>query len=503
MMQAKRRCALFVLPLLLLTACASGPQRPQDLTTLGAGEAAALIRAGKLTSTELTEALLARAGERASLNAFITLDRKAALEAAARADKALREGARPGPLHGVPIVVKDNIHVAGLPSSAGTPALRGFVPKQHAPVVARLVDAGAVVLGKTNMHELAFGISGFNEGFPGPGGAVGVRNPYDPTRFAGGSSSGTGAAIGARLAPAGLGTDTGGSVRIPAAVNGGAGLRPSLGRYSAEGIAPISHSRDTAGPIARTVADVALLDSVMAGRPVPAAASLKGLRLGVARDYFFANLDADTAAVTQAALARLQAAGVEIVEVKMPGLAELNGRTSFPVALYEAHDDLQAYLRTHGTGLTIKDVAAAIASKDVKGTYDALVLTRKLPGPDGLVDAKPAYDAAVADARPALRKLYADTFARNRIEALVFPTTPKVAIPQGPEASSLQNFLAFIQNTDPGSNAAVPGLSLAAGLGASGLPVGLEIDGPAGSDERLLAIGLAMERVLGPVPAPR
>src|SRR5437763_10091395 len=235
------RAALAVSTLIVLLAgCVSTPQRPSDLTELGVADAAALIRARKITSVELTQAYLARAEANRDLNAFITLDRAAALEAARRADAAL--GTAKGVLHGVPLVVKDNTHVAGLPNTAGTPALRDFVPKEHAPTVKRLVDAGAVILGKTNMHELAFGISGYNEAFY-TAQPIGTRNPYDRTRIAGGSSSGTGAAIAARLAPGGLGSDTGGSVRIPAGLTGGAGLRPTIGRYRQDGVTPISHSR--------------------------------------------------------------------------------------------------------------------------------------------------------------------------------------------------------------------------------------------------------------------
>src|SRR5436305_2424907 len=287
--------------IVLLAGCVSVPQRPSDLTELGVADAAALIRAKQVTSVELTQAYLARAEANRDLNAFITLDRAVALEAARRADAELAAGTAKGVLHGVPLVVKDNTHVAGLPNTAGTPALRGFIPKEHAPIVKRLLDAGAVVLGKTNMHELAFGISGYNEGFF-TAQPIGTRNPYDRTRIAGGSSSGTGAAIGARLAPGGLGSDTGGSVRIPAALSGGAGLRPTIGRYSQDGVTPISHSRDTVGPMAQTVSDVALLDAVITGGRTPAPAPLSGVRLGIYRGYFFTDLDADTRTVTEGAL---------------------------------------------------------------------------------------------------------------------------------------------------------------------------------------------------------
>src|SRR5882672_11324467 len=258
-----RRAALAVLTLALAAAgCASVPARPDDLTELGVADAAKLIAVKKVTSVELTEAYLARAEANRDLNAFITLDRDGALAAARRADADLAIGPPRGALHGVPLVVKDNTHVAGLPNTAGTPGLREFVPTEHAPTVRSLVNAGAVILGKTNMHELAFGISGYNEAFF-TAQPIGTRNPYDRTRIAGGSSSGTGAAIAARLAPGGLGSDTGGSVRIPAGLTGGAGLRPTLGRYSQESVTPIAHSRDTVGPMAQTVVDVALLDSVV------------------------------------------------------------------------------------------------------------------------------------------------------------------------------------------------------------------------------------------------
>ena len=482
--------------------CASTAKQSVDPSALGVGEAARLIREKKVTSTELVQAALARAEANAALNAFITVDRAGALIAAKQADADVIAGTLKGPLHGVPLVVKDNTHVKGLPNTAGTPALRGFVPQENAPTVQRLVDAGAVILGKTNMHELAFGISGYNQATytveP-----IGVRNPYDRNRFAGGSSSGTAAAIAAGIVPGGLGSDTGGSSRIPSAVTGGAGFRPSIGRYDNSAVTPISHTRDTVGPMARTVSDVALLDAVITGGKVPEPATLKGIRLGVYRAHFFKNLDADTQAVTDAALEKLRKAGAAIVEVDMPDLQKLNGNASFPIALYEAYDDMAAYLAKYRPGQTVETLASMIVSEDVKGTYNALVVPRKLPTPDGLIDAAPVYEAAMKQARPALIQHYADTFQKYNIDALIFPTVPHVAAVQGPDASKLETFLLFIQNTDPGSVAGVPGLSIPAGLGpTTKLPVGIEIDGPQGSDLRLLSIGMAIERVLGPTPPP-
>jgi Asp-tRNA(Asn)/Glu-tRNA(Gln) amidotransferase A subunit family amidase len=476
-------------------------QTAPNLDTLTATQAAADICAGKITSASLTSAAIARAKANTKLNAFITLDEAGAMKAAAAFDASRKKGGCK-PLGGVPVVIKDNIEVAGLPSTAGTPALKGFVPKKDAPAAAKLRAAGAIIIGKTNMHELAFGISGYNGGFK-TGPEPGVRNAYDASKIAGGSSSGTGAAVGARIVTAGLGTDTGGSVRVPCAVNGCASLRPTVGRYPQTGIAPISHTRDTAGPMAATVADVALLDRIITGGGAVTPANLKEVRLGVVKTML-ANLDGDTESAFRTALDKLKSAGVTLVDVEMPKLGELNGKVGFPLALYEAYDDVVAYLKKSGTGVTIEEVAKSIASPDVKGTYDGLVIPRKLPGPNNtVVDAKPAYDDAMKTARPALQALYKDTFAKNKLDAIVFPTVPKVAIAAQPDSSSLENFLLFIQNTDPGSNAGMPGIQIPVALGASSkLPVGIELDGPAGSDRRLLAIGMAMEKVFGRLPAP-
>jgi indoleacetamide hydrolase len=487
-----------------VTACAASCAQAQsavDLDHLTATQAASDLCAGKYKSAALVSAVLARAKARPELNAFITLDEAGAMKAARAYDAAPRRRASCKPLGGVPIAIKDNIEVAGLPATAGTPALKAYVPDDDAPVVAKLRAAGAIIIGKTNMHELAFGISGYNAAFK-TGAEFGVRNAYDTAKIAGGSSSGNAAAIAARIIPATIGTDTGGSVRIPCAFNGCVSLRPTVGRYPQAGIAPISHTRDTAGPMAGSMADVALLDRIIAGGRTIEAAGLKGVRLGLVAATM-ANLDADTKAAFAAALEKLKAAGVTVVDVDMPKLAELNGQVGFPVALYEAYDDMAAYLK-RGAKISIEELAKGIASPDVKGTYEGLVIPRKLPGPDNtVVDAKPAYEAAVKTARPALQRLYRDTFANNHLDAIVFPTVPRVAIDANPDSSSVPNFVLYIQNTDPGSNAGVPGIQLPIALGAaSKLPVGIELDGPERSDRRLLSIGLALERLFGKIPPP-
>jgi Asp-tRNA(Asn)/Glu-tRNA(Gln) amidotransferase A subunit family amidase len=484
-----------VLALLAGLAAAPAAAQQPDLTRLTAVEAAAAIRNGTVTSRALVDALIARAEANRDMNAFITLDAARARAAADRADAAAAARATLGALHGVPIVVKDNINAAGLPTTAGTPALRGFIPAENAPVLQKLVEAGAIVLGKTNLHELAFGITSNNAAF-GP-----VRNARAAQRFAGGSSGGTGAAIAAGMAPAGLGTDTGGSVRIPAALNGIAGLRPTMGRYPQAGLVPISHTRDTAGPMARTIADLTLLDAIIAGgNATETPANLATIRLGLPSP-FVADLDTETARLFEAALAALRKAGVEIIPVDASEIAGLNEKVSFPVALFEVRDDLDAFVKHHGAAADIRAVAAGIASPDVKFVFDNLVL-----GNQAIPEA--VYREAVDVHRPRLIAAYAKLFADNRLDALVFPTTP---LPAQPIAGSDQNvtlngkqvptFPTFIRNTDPGSNAGIPGLSLPMGETAQGLPVGLELDGLAGSDRRLLAIGLAIEPLLRAPPA--
>ena len=444
---------------------------------------------GELSSEQLTTQALNAAERRRQLNAFIYVDRHGALKQARKTDEQRLRRKHPGPLQGIPIAVKDNIHVAGMPNTAGTPLLKSFVPDGDAPVVARLKAAGAVVLGKTNMHELAFGITSKNWAF----GAV--ANACDALYIAGGSSGGTAVAVAAGMAVAGLGTDTGGSSRIPAALNGIVGFRPTVGRYPAEGLTRISSTRDTVGPMGRSVADVAVLDAVMADETTSfAPTDLEGLRLGVPRGYFYDGLEPLVARRIETMLDALRQAGAVLVEADIDSVGELNQAVSFPVVLFETGVLLRDYLAENVPGGTLESLAESIASPDVKSILVGVV-NGDTP--------ETAYRQAIDRDRPLLKNAYAAYFARHRVEAIVFPTTPLTARPVREAGETVElngeqvpTFTIYIRNTDPGSNAGIPGLSIPLAVAPGEMPVGVEIDGPEGSDRRLLAIGAAIETLI-------
>lgn len=472
-----------------------------------AEESISAIRERKTSVRDYISIILERARQASALNAFITLTEPEATKAAEALDGAIARGDALPPLAGLAIAVKDNINMRGFPSSAGTEALRRFPVHTTAPSLQKLLDAGAIVIGKTNMHELAFGITSTNlSPFAGP-----VLNPYDRGKIPGGSSGGTAAAIAARVVPCGLGTDTGASTRLPAALTGTVGMRPSVGNGGAErryhdenAVVPLSRTRDTVGAMGRTVADVALLDSVITGTDRALAADLRGVRLGVP-PFLWSVLDEGLERVVLRAKEKLAIAGVVFVEADMPLLGQMDDSISFPIVLHEPLEDFPAYLKASGIEkeVTFNDVVNAISSPDVKAVFESV-------RNDVLGD---RYEDAMRIHRPALQRYYADYFKSHQVDALLFPTSVLPAIPIDLEKGSgtisvgggepISTLGTFLRNTSPGSVAGIPGLSLPAGLTENGLPVGLEIDGPVGSDGYLLSLGLAVEQVLGSVPPPK
>src|SRR5215469_472597 len=466
------------------------------LVELSAIDAVARLRNGEVTAERYAAALLERCQQSKALNAFITLPQEQVLEAARAADRLRSSGGKLGPLHGLPIPVKDSVNTKDMPTTGGTPALRNFQPKKDAPIVRALLAGGAIVLGKTNLHELSFGWTSNNLAF----GAV--RNPYDTQRIPGGSSGGTAVALAARMAPLGVAEDTEGSIRVPAAMCGIAGFRPTTKRYLSTGVVPITPLFDQVGPHARTVGDLALFDSVATGDwSTLSARELKGTKLGVARGYWFSDLDSEVERVAHEALRKLQAAGAELVEAEVPELARLVELTTLPIQNHDVRPGLEKYLQEYGAAVRF-DQLVAHASADIRQDFRDL-----LPGGKFFVG-DPAYKVACDVHLPKMKETFREYFARTGVAAIVFPTTmiPPPLIGEDVEVTIGEKKVAFetavARNIAPGSTAGLPGLILPAGMASGGLPIALEFDGPAGSDRSMLALGLSAERVLGAIPAP-
>lgn len=442
-----------------------------------------LLDSGKISSRELAQACIDRTHVTRDLNIYVQFDEESFLAHADRADQRLKDGERL-PLLGIPVALKDNIDALGFACGAGTRALHGMQPLRDADVVQRLRQAGAIISGKLGMHELAFGATSNNTV------TKAVRNPRSPAHIPGGSSGGSGAAVAAGLVPIAIGTDTGGSVRVPASLCGVAGFRPSVGRVPGTGIVPISKTRDTVGPLALSIRDCATLDSVLSGGEVNlAAVDLRGVRIGVPRERFWEDLQPEVRACSDAALQLLKDAGVELVDVALPGISQANDAAGFPIALYEFVRDMRGYLASTGRGVSLEDLVAGIGSPDVAAVCQPLLAQGAI--------APSVYEAALV-ARRRLQAIYEDGFRQTRIQALVFPTTPRTAAAIGEDDTVELNgkqcptFPTFIRNTDPGSNASLPGVTLPIGF-VGNLPVGLSLDAPLGFDRGLLALATSIE----------
>ena len=433
-------------------------------------ETAPLVRAGAVTPVELVNRCLAQIDARRHTNAFITVMREHALDEARRMAGEIAAGGYRGPLHGIPVSVKDLIDVAGTPTTSGSrvPARQ---PDRDAPLVKRLRAAGAIIIGKTNLHEFAFGTTSDETAY----GAV--HHPRDTSRSAGGSSGGSAAALVDGMCYGSVGTDTGGSIRIPAAACGIVGLKPAFGEISCDGVVPLSTSLDHAGPMARTVTDAALLFQAMTGLTIYEIAPAGGrLVFGVPRPYFFDRLEPGTRAVVENAIARVADAGYSLRDVAIDG-AEWTADVYLHVVLPEASCFHASNLNDHpdkyspGVRLRLEMGRYMLAEDYVRAMRLRAALTAAV---DRVLD---RCDALLLPALPIpAPRLGASTVDVDGVESPVRAT-----------------MLRLTQLFNLTGN---PAVAIPAGRGPEGLPRSLQIVGQRGRTERLLEIAAAVEKVI-------
>jgi aspartyl-tRNA(Asn)/glutamyl-tRNA(Gln) amidotransferase subunit A len=453
------------------------------LTDLSIAGAAAEVRSRRLSPVELTEAYLARVERlNPAINAYVTVTgERARADARRAADEIAKSGPR-GPLHGIPIALKDLCDTAGIRTTAGSKFFADHVPKADCAVARRLREAGSVLLGKLNTHEFAYGVTTDNPHFGT------TRNPWDQSRIPGGSSGGSGAAIAASLAAGTIGTDTGGSIRIPAALCGAVGFKPTYGRVSKAGIFPLSFIFDHAGPITRTVEDAAIMLEAIAGydpadptsERVPVdrytealVRSAKGLRVGVPRRHFYERLDPEVCAALEAALGVLGSIGASVQDVELPS-AETAIMPLFALVLAEAKHIHAERLRSRP-----QDFGADVAE----------ILSRATPSGAELV--------AALDATYALTRVMRE--ALGTVDVLATPTTPIPAVTIGQQSVLTDGveespIFALIRFTAPFNATHLPALSLPCGFTRDGLPIGLQLAGRPFDESTVLAVGKAYEQ---------
>lgn len=450
-----------------------------DVVKLGAMELALAIRSRQLSPLEAVQGYLGRIGrDNPALNVYLTVTADAALAAAAAAEQAVMRGDALGPLHGVPVALKDNYDMAGVRMTAATKFLKDHVSAADSEVAARLRQAGAIILGKVHMHEWAIGGTTRNPHF-GPG-----RNPWDPRRSPGGSSGGSGAAVAADLAPITLGTDTGGSVRIPGALNGVCGLRPTSGRVSKRGVVPVSWTLDTAGPLARRAEDIALALGAVAGNDPgdPTSADVpvddylaglrlgvKGLRIGLLGGYFRQEPWPEITVLVEQAARVFADLGARVDELELPGAEDAIDRAS-EIILAEAaafHRDRMA---------------------DSPDDFGADVLTRLRRG---AAVTGPQYALAREEQRRWRRQMEG-VFAR--FDLLVAPTCGLPA-PIIEESDGVETTRLLTRFTYPFSLARVPAMSVPCGFARGTLPVGMQVVGPAWGESAVLRAAAAYQQV--------
>jgi aspartyl-tRNA(Asn)/glutamyl-tRNA(Gln) amidotransferase subunit A len=452
-------------------------------------ELAALLAKRKISPVELTDIFLRRIeNQNSALNAYLTVTAEQAFAAARRAEKQLlsRRSSQPhnSPLLGVPVALKDNIWTAGICSTAGSKILHDFIPSEDSTVARKLARAGAVLLGKTNLNEFAYGITGSNAHY-GP-----VHNPWAVDRISGGSSSGSAVAIAAGLCAASVGTDTGGSIRVPSAFCGTVGLKPTFGRVSVFGVMPLAPSFDHVGPITRSVADAATLLSLIAGRdPLDATASpkavedfrgafrkpLRKFRLGRPRELYWEKLDPQVRRAAEAAVRDMEKRGAVVQEVSLPHLTEsLDAATDIASAeafhVHEAAGYFPARADDYGPAVRLRIEAGG---KVPAYRYLAgLDLRKRLLG---------EFDAVFQE-----------------VDAIVAPTLPVTAPPIGAETMQIDGEEvgvrpAVVGHSRPANFTGLPAVSIPCGFASSGLPIGLQLIGRAFDEATLLRIAYSYE----------
>lgn len=456
------------------------------MTELTLVRAAAMMRAGELSCEDYVAALIDQALSRADLNAFSQFDPDRVRAAARKADRQRETGGAVGALHGIPLAIKDCIDIAGMATTGGTPALQTHIVERTAPLVQKLTDAGALVFGKANLFELAFGITSNND-CAGP-----VRNPFDPTRSAGGSSSGSAVAVAAGMVPASLGTDTAGSVRIPASYCGIFGFRPSHGRYDSSGVMPLFPTRDVPGTMARSAGDLQLLDAVLSGEEAAPAIDPGQLRLGLPGPHFLGSLESGVATVFEEMVARLRSIGVTVVDAELPDVTQSIAEMDGPIRTWELPRSLAAYLEASGAGIDFDTLMAGVAGPYVRRKFEGALRER------GARDLAERYLHVLSVQLPKFRRDYRDHLRRHALDGIVFPTTPIAATVLGEDENvrvddRTVHVGRVMRNTTPATFYGAPGLTIPTANRVWGVPVGMEIDGLPGGDRKLLAIAAALE----------
>jgi aspartyl-tRNA(Asn)/glutamyl-tRNA(Gln) amidotransferase subunit A len=430
-------------------------------------EAGLALRARKISAAELTEeALRSVEKENPRLNAFLTVTGDLARKQARMLDEELSQGVDRGPLHGIPIAHKDIVDTAGIRTTAGTKIFADRVPVEDAEIVTHLAQAGCVMVGKTNLHELCYGITSTNPHY----GAV--RNPWDTERIPGGSSGGSAAAVAAGLIFMGSGTDTGGSIRIPASMCGVVGFKPTYDAVSRLGVGPLGFTLDHVGPLTRTVRDAALCFAAMSGRAAAPGKPMKGVRVGIPSTFFFDRVEGEVQSAVREASARAAREGAELIDVPVPNTEAINavGRL---ILMAETATVWRRYLdRRQDFGA---DVLAGIEQGRLISAADYLDAQR-------------------------LRRVLAKEFEQvwKQVDFLLTPATPTTAPKIGQTTLEMDGVVEDIRVAStrlvrPFNVLGWPALSMPCGRSSEGLPVGLQLVAPPGRDESLLSFGEALE----------